>query len=504
MKISRRNFLKGSAAATAVLGVNPASATELLSPIKKISHANQFGAFYCEVQDGKIINVLPHETDERPGILTKVQVDRTYSNSRIKYPYVRKSYLEGKANHKELRGKDEYVRVSWEEAAKLVADKIKATPRGNIHNAASSGWNHPGFVNSCFTQTGRFFNIVKGGSVATDGEYSNGAAGFVNPGVVGDMEVYSYQTANKVTAENCEVFVLWGTDLFKCNKIDYNVNNRRADLDYIEWKKKGIKFISIDPIKTETAKMFDADCYYIRPGTDVAFMLGMMHYLYTSGKYDKEFMAKYTDGFDKFLPYLLGETDGIVKDVEWAANISEIPAKKIIELADLFTSKRTYLAGNWANQRSDNGEQNDWALITLASMIGQVGLPGGGFGFSNIDSGNGTGWTDSAGPGSFSQGRNKVKDVIPASRISECILNPGKEINYKGRKVIYPKIDMVYQCGANLLGHHPDTNTLVKALRTLDTYIVQEPWWTPSAKHADIVLPVATTLERNDITVGGA
>lgn len=55
-------------------------------------------------------------------------------------------------------------------------------------------------------------------------------------------------------------------------------------------------------------KKFNAQWIKIRPNTDVALMLGMMHYLYTSKKYDKEFIAKYTDCFDKFVPYLLGKT----------------------------------------------------------------------------------------------------------------------------------------------------------------------------------------------------
>ncbi|MFW0696955.1 biotin sulfoxide reductase, partial [Aliarcobacter butzleri] len=91
--------------------------------------------------------------------------------------------------------------------------------------------------------------------------------------------------------------------------------------------------------------------------------------LYKSGKYDKEFIEKYTSGFDKFLPYLLGKTDGIDKTVEWASELSEVPVTKIKELADLMVSNRTFLAGNWALQRAHHGEQADWALITLASKI---------------------------------------------------------------------------------------------------------------------------------------
>ncbi|GAA9482808.1 hypothetical protein BTM451_11130 [Helicobacter pylori] len=81
-------------------------------------------------------------------------------------------------------------------------------------------------------------------------------------------------------------------------------------------------------IYTETAQAFSAEWIPIRPNTDVALMLGMMHYLYTSNQYDKAFIAKYTDGFDKFLPYLLGESDNAPKTLEWASQITGVGAEK--------------------------------------------------------------------------------------------------------------------------------------------------------------------------------
>ncbi|MFA6756207.1 MAG: molybdopterin-dependent oxidoreductase [Sulfurospirillaceae bacterium] len=506
MSLSRRGFIKTSilGSAAAATATSPLSATELFSKVEKIPHAGHFGAFYAHVQDGKMIDITPHESDKNPGSFTKALMDRTYSNTRIKYPYVRKSYLEGKKDHAKLRGSDTFVRVSWEKAAKLIADKIKATPRENIYNATYSGWSHPGTVHSCPALCGKFFNLAKGGAVGTYGEYSNGAAGPTNPGIVGDMEVYSLQTAHEQILENCEVYVMWGADLFKTNKIDYAVANRKNDEYYFKYKKSNIKFISIDPIMTETAKMFDAQWIKIRPNTDVAMMLGMMHHLYTTNQYDKAFVEKYTDGFDKFLPYLLGKTDNTPKTPAWAAKISAVPEDVIKSLADTFVKNKTFLAGNWAMQRAQYGEQADWGLITLAAMIGQIGTPGGGFGFSMHYSGGGQAAAGAKMPGGFAQGRNRVGTSLPASRISEAILNPGKEIDYKGNKITYPKIELMYIAGCNIVGHHPDTNELINALKTLDTFVVQEPWWTPTAKMGDIVLPASVTLERNDIAYGGS
>ncbi|OCR89427.1 biotin sulfoxide reductase [Campylobacter fetus subsp. testudinum] len=498
---SRRNFLKGVALSTAACV--SLKADELLSPVQKVAHASNFGPFYALTQDGKIIDILPHPMDKRPTAMTKMWLDRVYSPTRIKYPCVRKSYLDGKEGHEQLRGKEEFVRVSWDKALELVANKIKETPKENIYNATYIGWSHPGGIHSCPSLCGRFFNVAKRGAIGTAGEYSNGAAGAVNVDIIGDVEAYSLQTTHEQILENTKTYVMWGADLFKCNKIDTKVPSRENDLYYPKYAKSDINFISIDPIYTETAQMLKARWIKIRPNTDIALMLGMMHHLYTSGKYDKEFIAKYTDGFDQFLPYLLGKTDKTPKTPKWASSITEIDEKTIIELANLFVKDRTFLAGNWAMQRAQHGEMADWCLIVLASMIGQIGLAGGGVGFSMHFGGGGQAKAIVGTPAGISQGRNRVEDRIPASRIADAILNPGKKYTYKGKERVYPTVKIAYVAGCSIVGHHPDTNNIIKALRTLDTFIVQEPWWTPTAKMADIVLPACSTLERNDIAMGG-
>ncbi|MGL2521822.1 molybdopterin guanine dinucleotide-containing S/N-oxide reductase [Helicobacter pylori] len=502
MSISRRSILKKIPLALA--SVSSLKAINSFEKVKSIPHATHFGPFIAKVQNGVIKDIVPQKSDYNPTMMLKAMADRVYSDSRVKYPCVRKSFLENKKNHKELRGREEFVRVSWDVALDLAAKKLKEIPKENIYNASYGGWGHAGSLHRCNNLAWRFFNTTLGGAIGTDGEYNNGAAARINPMIVGDMEVYSQQTTHEEMIKNCKVYVMWGADLFKCNRIDYFVPNHVNDSYYPKYKRAGIKFISIDPIYTETAQAFNAEWIPIRPNTDVALMLGMMHYLYTSNQYDREFIAKYTDGFDKFLPYLLGESDKAPKTLEWASQITGVSTEKIKELADLFVSKRTFLAGNWAMQRAQHGEQPDWALIVLASMIGQVGLSGGGFGFSMHYGGNAQASSGARIVPMISQGNNAVKSVIPASRVSEAILNPDKEIDFKGKKLKLPKIKMIYNCGANLLGHEADTNELIRALRTLDCVIVHEPWWTPTAKFADIIFASTSTMERDDITFGGS
>lgn len=311
MSISRRDFLKTSAAATAIVCSNPLLAKE--NKTKSIPHASNLGAFYADVdENGKIVKIRPQVSDKDPKYPgNEAWIDRVYSDTRIKYPCVRKSYLEGK-NTPELRGKEEFVRVSWDEAMKLIVKKLQSVKTDEIYNA-SGGWGHPGLLHNCSSVAGRFFNTVFGGAVGTDGEYSNGAAGRVNATIVGDLEVYSPQTAHEVMLENTKVYVMWGADLFKCNQIDFMIANRGNNPYFEKYAKSGIKFITIDPQYTEIAKKFNAEWIKIRPNTDVALMLGMCHYLYTSNQYDKEFIEKYTFGFDKFLPYLLGKSEDMVE-----------------------------------------------------------------------------------------------------------------------------------------------------------------------------------------------
>lgn len=192
MKISRRDFLKSSAIAAAALGSTPVFAEEKVA--KSVPNASGFGAFYADLDEsGKIIKIRPQESDKDPKYpLNDAWIERVYSDTRVKFPCVRKSYLEGK-DKRELRGKEEFVRVSWDKAYELIVNKLKSVKSNEIFNAAYDGWSHPGLLHNCVSLPGRFFNTVFGGSVITDGDYSTGAASRVNGDIIGDLEVYSLQ-----------------------------------------------------------------------------------------------------------------------------------------------------------------------------------------------------------------------------------------------------------------------------------------------------------------------
>jgi biotin/methionine sulfoxide reductase len=156
----------------------------------------------------------------------------------------------------------------------------------------------------------------------------------------------------------------------------------------------------------------------------------------------------------------------------------------------------------WSLQRAHHGEQPYWAAIVLAAMLGGIGLPGGGFGFGHgSTNGIGNPRVDIASP-EAPLPLNPARTVIPVARIADMLLNPGTDYAFNGRRYTFPDIRLVYWAGGNPFHHHQDLNRLRRAWQKPQTVIVHESWWTPTARHADIVLPATTMLERND--VGGS
>ena len=518
MNLSRRFFLSLSSgvAAGALIPGGVASAAKAVagSVPTTIPHASHYGPFHAVVQNGRLTAVRPlaekHDAMPTP-MLTEGIIERTYDKTRVLYPMVRKSYLEGietgTGTKPELRGKEPFVRVSWDVAlgltSKAILDTIDQYGNEGIFSSSYGGWSHSGIFRPNALQ-GRFFNII-GGSSMTTGDYSAGASQILLPFVIGDMEVYSAQTSWEQIRDNTEVFVFVGCDPFKNNRIEYTVADHQMYPRWTEIKKAGVKFISINPQVTPTDEALGSEWVKIIPNTDTALFLAMSYHVYKAGKHDKEFLKTHTVGADRFIQHLEGKgPDGVAKTPEWAAKITGIPAGKIRELAELMAAKRTEIAGAWALQRAHHGEMTHWAIINFACMTGKIGLPGQGVGFSWHYGSGGMPQSGAAMPAGLGQGRNPIKKICPASRISEMLLNPGKEFTYNGSTYTYPaKIDLVYNAGNNFMSHQQDTNELIRALQTVKTVVVQDPWWCASSRWADIVLPATSPVERDDVSSGG-
>ena len=145
-----------------------------------------------------------------------------------------------------------------------------------------------------------------------------------------------------------------------------------------------------------------------------------------------------------------------------------------------------------------------WAIINFAAMLGKIGKPGEGVGFSWHYGGGGTVQSNAIMPVGLSQGRNPIKARCPASRISEMLMNPGKEYTRDGSTHKYPLVKLIYTAGNNFMSHQQNTNELLRAMnQQVDTVICQDPWWCASSRFADIVLPATSALERDDMSTGG-
>jgi len=506
--VSRRGILKGATAFGALTALAPA----LLRPgaaraqaAGEVMSGSHWGVFSAKVEDGVWTSITPWEKDPHPTPMLQGVLDCVYSPSRIKYPMVRKAYLEGGPGASvETRGNDDFVRVSWDEALDLVAAELKRVTDESTDGlfAGSYGWQSSGKLHSSQTLLRRMLNTsVEGKFVKGSGDYSAGASQIIMPHVMGTLEVYEQQTAWPVVIESTDVMVFWGADPIKTNQIGYTVADHNAYPYFEEFKATGKKVIVIDPVRTETVDFFGADHISIRPHTDVAMMLGMAHALYSEGLHDQDFLDEYTSGFDKFLPYLTGESDGVAKTPEWAAEICDVPAETIVELAKLFAANRTMLGSGWSIQRQHHGEQSHWMLVTLASMLGQIGLPGGGFGLAYHYAGAGSPTHKAMVVGGISDGGAAIEGgvSIPVSRIVEMLENPGGPLSFNGTDMAFPAVKMAYWVGGNPFAHHQDRNRMIKAWQALETFVVHDFQWTATARFADIVLPATTSYERNDI-----
>lgn len=519
--ISRRGLLEisGAAAAAIVIPGAAAAATALMtSPAaaaaveqRTVLTATHWGIVEAVTQGGRFVKALPFAKDPAPTKMISAFPDRVYSRSRVAYPMVRKDFLKnGAAGDKSLRGADEFVRVSWDEALDLVAKELERVKTKYGIAAIFPGtadWQSTGLLHNAGTLTRRML-ALNGGFTDDTGDPSIAAAMVILPHVMGDLEVYDQQTAWPVILENSNTVVLWGCCLIKNDQIGTHPADHYAYAALKQLREKTarhkIKVISIDPRITDTAKYVDASWIAPRPNTDTALMLALMQTLYTDKLYSADFIAKYTYGFDKFLPYLLGTSDNQPKTPEWAAAITGLKAADIRELAHTLARGRTMLMSGYSIQRADHGEQPYWALVTLAAMLGQIGLPGGGFGVSYHYDNGGSLTAKAPGMVGISSGENPSKSVLPFERVADMLLSPNQPFDYNGQKMTYPDIKMIYWAGGNPLTHLWQTSKVIEAWRRPETIVVADPFWTATARFADIVLPATTTFERNDLELSGA
>ncbi len=307
MNLTRRNFIKyagGSAGAMMITSAIPMQSWAAQAPGNAILTAGRWGAMYIEVKDGKIVSSRGALAKTIPNSLQTTAPDQAHTPCRVKYPMVRKGFLSAPGKPDGKRGKDEFVRVSWEDAMKLIHEqhaRIRAEHGPSSVFAGSYGWRSSGVLHKAQTLLQRYMSMA-GGYTGHTGDYSTGAAQVIMPHVVGSVEVYEQQTVWPVVLEHSQVVVLWGLNPLNTLKIAWSSTDEQGLEYFNKLKASGKTVIAIDPIRSETIDFFGDKAQWIAPnmGTDVAMMLGIASALVEKGLHDKAFLEKYTTGYSEF------------------------------------------------------------------------------------------------------------------------------------------------------------------------------------------------------------
>jgi biotin/methionine sulfoxide reductase len=474
-----------------------------MDEIKTRVTTSHWGAFGVTTRNKRIIGVEPFEKDPHPSAISSSLPAAIYHHSRVARPSFRRGWLDGGNRARDRRGSDAWVELSWDEALDITAaeiDRIRQAHGNEAIFGGSYGWASAGRFHHALSQVHRFLN-VSGGFVASFASYSTAAAQAIMPHVFGMTFLkltWGAQNAWPMIADNTQTLVMFGGINPKNSQVSMGgVTHHETNGWFDEFEKKGMHRINISPQSSDTPA--GAEWLPIVPGTDMAMMLALAYVLETENLLDRDFLDRCTSGYARFRAYLVGDTDAQPKTPDWAAGICGIAADSIHELAVTMARTRTLITVAWSLQRAQNGEQPFWMAATLAAMLGQIGLPGGGVGYGYGAIG-GVGVAVKRLNGmAFPQGENPVKTVIPVARIADMLLYPGEQYDFNGETRTYPDIRMVYWCGGNPFHHHQDLRRLGQAFNQPETIIVHEPWWTATARRADIVLPATTPYEREDI-----
>lgn len=244
---------------------------------------------------------------------------------------------------------------------------------------------------------------------------------------------------------------------------------------------KGAKLVVIDPKRIPLAEQ--ADMYLqIRPGTDGALALSMINVIITEELYDRDFVEKYTLGFDKLIPHVQRYTP------EWAEEITWVPADKIRELARLFANTKGagIYQGTCTQDQTANGTQNSRAFAVLQVIAGNINVPGGWVISPRLKFGN---------VGLKVEGKPLGADQYPL--FFEIW---GRQSPY-GVVTVVPesipeKLKAFWVVGGNPLLSMPDSNAFAEAFKKLDLLVVHDMFMTETGNLAHYVLPACSHLEK--------
>ena len=406
------------------------------------------------------------------------------------------------------RGEGRFERISWDEALKTVADKLRETVEK--YGNESLYWQYCSGQQSLVNSRRAWWRLLNlcGGYLKYYGSYSTAQISAAFP-----MTYGASPSSDISEIANAKLYVTFGHNPAVTRGSGHGKSWQMTCTREAEGGRKP-KMIVIDPIYSDTAVAHADEWIPIRPGTDAALVEAIAHELIVHDRVDHAFLAQYCVGYDEgtlpasapkgsdYKSHILGKgPDGIEKTPEWASRITGVPVETIVRLAEeIGTTKPVFFSQGWGPQRQANGEQTSRAIAMLPILTGNVGLPG-------TSTGQQEGNT--AVPAVYLPvGTNPVKATIPCFLWTDAIVR-GREMDdvhdgLRGVKTLGHDIKMIVNSGGNtLINQHSDSNRTDEILRDTskcEFIVVCDNMMTPSARYADILLPDTLGPEADDVT----
>ncbi len=425
-------------------------------------------AMWVKVQDNRIERIK----GDPEGVLNQgylcakgfASAERLAHPDRLKHPLKRI----GK------RGDGRWQRISWDEAISLITHNLKASAKNWAPRSVAFCQGMPKGLEHFVLI--RLANIFGSPNVVAIQDVCHAPREISGVHTCGFYPVADFHNKS-------DLVLLWGSNITHTNEEGIICSQLLSQL------KKGTDLMVVDPQKialVQKAKYW----LQIRPGTDAALALGFLNVIITEGLYDRDFVDNWTSGFEALARHVKPFTPENVARMTW------VPADLIRAAARCYAAARVASIG-WGNPIEQNVSSFDTsrALVCLMAICGNLDIPGG-----NIKANE----PDIVNLGKFVRADlipSKKKDMIHAchNTIPGLMTVPPA---YFRKAVLqedpYPVKAAYIQC-ANPLLSYADSQQTYEALMKLDFVAVADLFMTPTAALADVVLPVATQFEFNDI-----